>query len=260
MSDKAFIGFENHVETGVVSAGSQSPAHPVQNLPRPQAAYTWRSAGTTSEHIDIDAGVAADWQLLCLFKTNLTPAATVRWTVGTAQGAGDAADSGTMGAGVAPGYGQSIVILDGVAVGRWARVRIDDPDNPDGYLAVGLAYAGVGRQPLRNLAWGFQSGRAGKNVETETKGAQKYYDLGPQPRVLPFRLPALSEEERWGWADALDMHARLGGNVLVIPRPGSPHVGREAIYGTLEAPSGGGLFTHRRFGRVGVELRVREAE
>jgi len=70
----------NLVRLGVLSAGSQVPGLGVANLQNEQGdpTYGWQTTGT-ADWLKLDALATRAWRVLLLARTNLTPAATIRW-------------------------------------------------------------------------------------------------------------------------------------------------------------------------------------
>jgi hypothetical protein len=239
MPENAMIGWVNHIRSGAVSAGSETTAQPAVNIQSDHGAEAWQTAGIVTSGagawLSIDAGTAADWRALVLARTNLTADATLRWRLGDADG--DVYDSGTLPAGVVPGYGQAVHVLPQTVRRRYMRVDIDDPANPDGFIRIGLAYGGPVWQPSINIGPGSSIGREQGGTEVVTRGGQEYVKQDWQRRACDIELEALSDSEAIRDIYELDRIARAGGNVLLIPRPGSPHLARETIFGRLRETS-----------------------
>ncbi|MGC2853962.1 hypothetical protein ACM64Y_00670 [Novispirillum sp. DQ9] len=242
----------NAVVTGALSAGSEVSTYPVSNLQDPSggASRQWRTLATVTSAggatIDIDAGsAAATWRALCLFRTNLTLAATIRWVVGTTAGGSDVHDTGTVSAGVVATWGQSVTLLGASVTGRYCRCYIDDPDNADGHIGVALAYAGPVTTLLPGLATGQQwIPRAVGRAPSETRSGGIPRRAGFVRRMWPARV------EYTGVAgsdaiEALRATVQAGGNVgMIADFPALGGLGKTTLYGTL-ADHGAGGPTHQ---------------
>lgn len=145
-------------------------------------------------------------------------------------------DSGTVNAGVAAGFGQSLVTAAAEVSGRVAQLDIADPGNPDGFLSVPLAYAGPVLQPLRNYDYGSGQGRTAQ----VTKKLSRAGGVSARPdwtkRVFDMSLSGIRAFEMPQFA-LLDLFARSGGNVLVVPDPASATRTVETVYGECEPGS-----------------------
>lgn len=120
----AIFGWQNRIATGLLSAGSAEASLPVSNLAGQQgsAAEAWQTAsGALSSWFACDAGAAVSWRAFLLARTNLTPAATVRWRVGALESMADPTSyslDNTAGASIGPSTTRvgSVVAADGSSV------------------------------------------------------------------------------------------------------------------------------------------------
>lgn len=257
----------NHVVLGTLSAGSESASYPVSNLQDPSggASRQWRTLAVVTSadgaYFDIDAGSAAAWQAFCLFRSTLTTAATIRVTVGSALGGTDVLDTGTASAGVVATWGQSVTLLDTAVTGRYCRIYLDDPDNPDGYIGVALAYAG----PVTPLSPGLAVGqqwipREVGRAPSETRSGSIPRRPGFVRRMWPVRVEYTSV----AGSDAIEaMRSTVlaGGNVgMIADLPGLGGLGKTALYGTLDAYGAGGP-SHQtaRADLLSQEITIKEA-
>ncbi len=80
------------------------------------------------------------------------------------------------------------------------RVEIDDQNNPDGYVQIGLCEIAQGLQAQRNHAFGAQYGYRSRTVVSEALGGGRYFDRRDAPRVWRGELaaaPAGEADNRW---------------------------------------------------------------
>lgn len=239
----ACFGWINNAGTGTLSASSETASLGAAQLQNDQgnAASAWQTAGgVTSAGLTVDAGVpGAAWRAFGLFRTNLTGAATVRWRVGAvaAMTSGVVFDTGTVAAGVAAGFGQSVLVAAAAVAGRYCRLDVADPGNPDGVLNVPLIFAGPVWQPASNISAESAFGRDDSTDEVVTRGGQEYPTSRFVRRRWEIALARVRAAEVWPFAMELDRVARLGTNVLFVPDPASADRNREAVFGRLRATS-----------------------
>jgi hypothetical protein len=220
----------------------------------------WVTAGgvltaAAGAYLDLDFGAAAAARVFGIFRTNLTTAATLTVTMGTSAGASDVYAPGAE-SGLAAGIGQIVHVAAADQTARYCRLALDDAANPDNQLKVGLAFAGPVGIPTYNFARPWARGRAGQAFEVGARAGSRYAVPGPVARSLRIELPELTEAEAFGWADELDRVARLGGNVIVVPRPDGAYLQTEAVFGRLRAETG---FENRRTaGEFAYALTVTE--
>lgn len=255
---KCLIGYTNQVETGVVRAESEVADRPASNLQSPNGGAIWQTSGTTSSWFEVDAGAAANWRALGLFRTNLTSSATVRWMLGSTAGGVEIFDSGVMAAGVVAGFGQTVTVLASDMAARYLRCEISDSTNPDSNIQVGLAYAGPVWEPSLNFQYGGTPApyREDGNNVTRTKGGQDYVTVGWLKRLEEFPFRYLTAGEAHQEILDLDLVSRLGGNALVIPNPDSADLQRAAIYGRAKCGKAPASAYQRNDWNLSIEERL----
>jgi hypothetical protein len=244
----AMIGYRDAIRSGSLSVGSETSAQPGTNLQSDHGADAWQTGGgvvtsAAGAWVLIDAGSPSQtWRAVLLSRTNLTSAATWRVRIAAASTmAIPAYDSGTVSAGVVPGYGQAVLVLPSEITGRYLRIDLDDAVNPDGSLRVGNAWAGPVWQPTRNFSYGAGIGRDEGTTEVVTKGGQEFPTNDWTRRAWDVAFDFLDDEEGYPEALEIDRVARLGGNLLFVPRPAGPFLAREAVLGRFRPASRIGL-------------------
>jgi hypothetical protein len=253
-------GWDNRVLDGALRAGSEVAGLTVAALQSPVGTEAWQASAVTvagGAWMEIDAGAPVDWRLFGLFRTNLTPGAVVRWMLGSAAGGGDVYDSGWLAGTVAAGYGQSVHDAGQTVSARYMRVEIADGGNPDGYVRVGLAYAGAAFVPARDqsadgASEGWESGRR----VTESRGGQVYVTPGFARRTRTVAYSMMAEAEVYADIEPLLAAARLGRNALFVPYPGYEEA-RTALYGAVTAEAVTIPHGPRRFRGVSLTLTER---
>jgi hypothetical protein len=223
------FGYENRIGTGTLSASAE--ALPVANLQLDQAdgGASWQ-AGATTAWLRIDAGSAVNWRLFGLFRTNLTQAATVTVRLGTTAGASDVALLAA-GAGVIAGIGQWVGALASPATARHCEIAISDTGNPDGFVRVGLVFAGPVWQPTRNFSYRSPAGRDLQILNPQARGGQEFPRVDWRRRTRAVSLPFVTAAEAADPLLRLTAWADQARNVLFVPDPDASTRHADAIFG-----------------------------
>jgi hypothetical protein len=144
-------------------------------------------------------------------------------------------DTGTMLAGVVPGYGRTVLALAEPVRGAVCRCDINDPGNPDGALNIPLAYAGEAWEPAMNVSWDTAPGWDSQVDEATTRGGQEYASLQWRRQRWEIAHQAILDHEVWPRVMDLQRVAQRGGNILFVPDPGGPDLQRQALFGRLSS-------------------------
>jgi hypothetical protein len=252
----AELGFQNWINSGTITDSSHASGMPASGLTGPVGYPGWQTgASTTAAYFSIDAGAAVTWDIVGLFRTNLTAAATVQILLGSTVGASDIYSGSANLCGVAAGYLQSLNSLGATYLARYAKVIISDSANPDGCLKIGLAYAGPLSTPSNNFDYGDANGWQDDTTFQISKGGQEYPVSTPAYREATFLLQNLTEAEKFDLIMEMDRLASITGNVLFIPNPGSTYTNREAIFGHMKKSSAP---TRPSFGGFSKAYDIRE--
>lgn len=146
-------------------------------------------------------------------------------------------DSGLVSAGVQVGYGQSVFVAPSPVIGRHARCDIEDPTNPDNFVAVGLAYAGPVWQPALNIGWETTTNTDARVDEVVTRGGQEYPQYRFEQRRWDVAMQHILDSEIWSQAVEVQRAGRRGGNVLFVPDPEGENRNKEAVFGRVYSQS-----------------------
>lgn len=240
------FGWLNAVTSGALSVVSAAANMGAGNLQddqcSPDSAWQTPSGTVTGAWLVIDSGSASSiWQAFGLFRTNLTAAATVHWKVGntltTGRVSSPSYDSGSISAGIAPGYLQSLVVPAAVQTGRYCEVQIDDSANPDSFINIPAVYAGPLFMPGASISFASTFGRTDITDEVVTRGGQEFPINRSISRVQSVALASITVAETWASVMELDRVARAGGNVLFTPDVTSATLNNEAVFGRLKNAS-----------------------
>lgn len=234
---KLLLGWENHALAGTITASASAAGLGPEQMQNPHGATStaWTTpSSTTSANFVVDAGASVEWHAFGLFNTNLSTAATVRWRVGDDPTfAAHAYDSGTLSNTVAAGYRQSLHIPPAAQTGQYLRVDLADSGNAEGRLRVAQLYAGRAVRPVRNLGFESAVARDVQRPSLTTRGGQEFPTFRFARRSWRVELPSLALADVSAVAEAMQIAAQDGGNVLFVPFPAGADVAREAVFGTV---------------------------
>lgn len=230
----ALIGYMNQVTTGNVSANNAAAGFPVTNLQNDSgaAADGWQTTIKTGILLTITPILAAQtFRLIGLFRTNLTSAASVVFTV--YQNPSSVKWTGTT-TGPLNGAGQVLVDTGGV-IGDYVTVAINDTANPQSFINAALAFAGPAWNPLSNLSLSTAYGRDATTDEIASRGGQEFPVYRSQRRRWSIDMQGVrTSSELWPQLDAMMRAAAPGSNILVVPDNGSPDMMTEAVFGRIK--------------------------
>lgn len=239
MASRLVLGYADKVATAVsLTSAAANPAFPAAELATVQPGEIFRTSdGTNSAAILVTFGAQVTFQAVLLAATNLTPAATWRIRVSTADVtgvAGDAYDSGTASAGVSTEWRRALKIFPSAVTGGFLLVNLTDASLP--FLEAGILRALTVWNPSRGYRFGWKRlTRDWSKVPTGPNG-QQWPRLGPVQRGVEFGMPAIPDAE---WAASADPMARYSGisrDVMACMDAGAADLGREIYYGLLEQP------------------------
>ena len=233
----ALVGWKNLVGTSVLAASSAATNMPVQNLQddtgTPAVAWQTVSGVVSGAYFTVTPATGGQtWRAFGLFRTNLTPSASVTFALYNSPST--LVWSTTVG-GPVPGYGQVVAIVPVDTAADYAKITITDNSNPDGFLNVPLAFAGPVWCPASGLAWSTTAGRDDNRLETTTRGGQEYPVLLWQRRRWEIALDGVRSAELWGDIGEIDRLSRAGGNMLFVPDLTSATLAYEATFGRVLA-------------------------
>lgn len=230
-------------DAATVTATDELGNFPVTNLQTKQPSVKWRTAGL-SPAVVIDLGSAGAINLVGLFATNTTSAATWRIRAAASEAnltASPGYDSGSVAAwpetGMATDWPAVNLIhwLTAAQTFQWWRIDLADAGNPAGYLQAGRVYVAAAWQPTRNLQRGWSIEPQDESETFRAQGGQEYDEIRPQRRIAKFRLAFLSEDELYDNVFEIDRRQGRTGDVFVMRDPThASHLHKQSVYGTLK--------------------------
>jgi hypothetical protein len=256
VSASSILGWVNNLYAGVLTSTSAAPLLPVTNLQTDigSPSTAWQTAaGVTSASFTCTLPAAASWRAFGLFRVNLTPSASVTFTVKL----GVSSVWTQTVAGPAVGYGQCVIALPGSVSGDSLIVAITDATNPDGFLNIPLAFAGPAWTPATGPSWQSTMGRDSTVAETVSRGGQEYPILYWSRRRWEIALDGVRSSEIWPDIGEIDRLSRVGGNMLFIPDYSDVDANKYAVYGRL-APTSDVTFPYNGADRRAWRARITE--
>lgn len=137
------------------------------DLPQGNPAYAWRADVTTAT-LTVALSQRGGVRVISVHRTNLTAQASWRIVVSNA---GNVLHDTTQP--MTTVAGQAVFVLPAELQCDVVAITIADPDNPDGYLSISLAYVGPLWQPVRNFSTDSSSGfNLGVDEVTALSGAE----------------------------------------------------------------------------------------
>lgn len=248
-----FLGFPNRIDTSSLGGGSWLSTLPLNNIKNRLLARVARSTDATFEstQIVIDLGQPRKIDVIGLVNHNISLGGkiifessndedfeTIRytlevdawqgvadgpWLIDTLEWENDNYWTGTLSQEEIQGFTSiSISLMQMSSPSRFWRIRIEDNQNPDGFVQVGRIFIGPGVQPLINYSYGATLGfETSTGVEQSLSGAE-FFDVREPVRVFRFILEHMKDDE--AYANFLEMTRRAGihGEILVVPDPDQP--------------------------------------
>lgn len=190
-----------------VTASSESGENVATNIQDQRPSRVWRSTADTGQWLKWDFGAATAVNALVIGPHNLSPTATIDLDVSTDNsnwtdiysGTADARSpefaygTGLYGENYYGGYIDTsqvqsykpifyMNITKGFAYRYW-RVRIEDGDNPDGYIEIGRAALDRGIDASNPYFWGYQESFTDPSPIGDTAGGFRYASERAKRRV-----------------------------------------------------------------------------
>lgn len=255
------IAFRNYVDDGTLSGGSWEAGLPIVNLSERQPSRVARTTSPATEdtHVILDIGETRPIAFVALLRHNLGQKG--KWRIVVSDDPGFATtihDSGLVdiwpaitpfgiglwgefqwGGKLDPllvgTYGiDGFHVMDALARGRYVKVELSDPDNPNGFLEAGRLIVAPAWQPSINAQYGWSIEQVDESRSVKSRGGQTYVDQRPKYRRLSFTLEHLEADEMFGNAYELERIKGKGGDVLVVIDPeDTKHRHRHSVYGLL---------------------------
>jgi hypothetical protein len=239
----AILAWTNYVKGATIATGSAATTMPGTNVAGDQGSPSaaWQTAAgvitnAAGANITITPPGIKGYSVLGMFGTNLTPAATVTFTLKRTVLTTTTTTWSAVVPGPVSGYGQVVALQPPgyAAQGSFLVIGIDDPTNPDGFINVPLIFAGPSWVPLGSTGFNSVVGRDDSTAEVVTRGGQEYPTLLWQRRRWNIEFDSVRQSETWADVDPLFRLSKAGGNVFFCPNATSANLQQEAIFGRLK--------------------------
>jgi hypothetical protein len=254
------IVYRNYLDAAVLSGGAWSGGLPLENLAHPHPSRVARSLGAANGScwFEADFGVQAPVSFAGILNHNLSQRGIWRVRLHNGDPENPALDTGAVpiwprvvpfGTGhwgefqwgghldteTAETYGiGSYAILPAARRVRYARIDLEDPDNPSGYLQAGRAMLAPAWTPSVNLQYGWSIEQVDESRIVKSRGGQAYFESKPKYRRLRFRIEQLDIDEMLANAYELERLKGAGGDILAMVDPDdTAHLHRRTVYGRI---------------------------
>lgn len=231
---RAAVLYENLADlpTTAVRASSAAPFLPPQLLRDPHIGRKWRGLGNY-ETLFVDLGEPAEIDTVALVGCNVIGTMRVRGsaTVPDAE-AGLAFDHESASGDLR--YGYQIALLPELRACRYLRIDLQTSQAP---VQAGRLVIGRRHQFSVNFGYGWQMQPVDPSRKVKAAGGSTHIDRKRRYRVLNVTFDHISEAQRWGFVEDLDM--RVGGStdVLMLSHPLEVNHGQRAIWGLMPEPT-----------------------
>ncbi len=218
-----FLIDNSGLDGAALTASSEATGFPVDNLQDQLRTRQWRTTGCASEYVDIDFGEEVYASGLALINHNLTPTGKITFTAGDSPGDDSLLSVEFDAVEPAIGFGEGgfglhgfggyltreeiakystdpvgIYYFEGVTARYW-RMAVEDPDNSDGYLAVGRMILCEAIESPRLPREGLRFVPVDETYRHTKRslGGQKWANRQPRFRRLEIELAYIPPDSVW---------------------------------------------------------------
>jgi hypothetical protein len=234
LATNAAVLYQNRSDSGTIVAGAAVATTPVTLLQNKHVGRKTRTLATSENYV-IDLGAAYSIDTVFMAGLNLTAAGTsrVRASLVDATATGTLLYDSTVLTGlVDPNY-KTLVNLQAAPV-TVRYLRIDLVDATLAYIEAGRLAIGLRTQFTYNYATGQSSGRVDPAIKVKSRGGQTHVITeGGIPRVWEFSFGTLTETERNGLIESIQIACGARTDILFIKKPTSSNLGRDSIWGLV---------------------------
>lgn len=231
MAYEAAIGWDNRIDTAILTTTNQVATLQVTNLQTPDVREIFRASSNTVA-IRADFGSSVLWGGTALIKSNAVSGDTMRIGLSTTDATGlarDAYDSGTIPAGVDPAFGMLVHFPATPAVGRHLRIDLTQASPPE----AGRWFAGPVWRPSRQFAYGWEPPWRDSSRHSESLGQVIFIDRKLRQRGMRFTLRGITEDEAEDEVAEINRICGTSRDVLVCRNRSASSLGKVTIWGLL---------------------------
>jgi hypothetical protein len=197
------IGYNNQIESAIAISGDTDPDFPITNI---QTRYHGQRARFTSTSATITLTIGSNIGALAV-AGNLTRDAVLTFTCGS-YASGDT--------------GATAVAIPADVESTSATITINDPGNPDGYVAVGRVFAGPAWRPATCVDWGMRIGLESRSEVSESLGGVEFFNKRRNRRTWSGTWGWLTADEAWDGLFAIQQQSDVWGEVAFIGDDADP--------------------------------------
>lgn len=231
MADTAAFAHINLADSAAITVSSQETDLPGSFLQNVHVERRWRSQ-SDSDDIIIDLGANTLIDTIGLFGTTMSAIGTARVLVSTQAGGSASGDLYTESAVVVDDdYNCRILLLPAPVSGRYVRIYLEDIGAA--YVSAGRPFVGQRTALSYNFGYGWQRGRVDRSRRDETAGGQTQVWRDNSYRTLDVTFQCLTEAERNGLVEQIDLLNGTHTDVLFIIDPASSNLARDSIFGLM---------------------------
>jgi hypothetical protein len=214
----SLLSYINLVDTGTVTAASESSTLPSTNLKDKRVSKPWRALATTTS-VSCDFGSAVAVRVVAMLGCNLSSTDTWRIRLSAVSaGAGELLDTGAIASGVQAGYEQAVYLLAASVNARYLKIDIVATSRASiGTFDVGRLWAGSVWAPTIGIVIPWDEGWVDlSEAPRARRSGVRFNDEGAQYRTMNVSFEDLSDAERLT-ALAIDQAVGKQDQVLFIP-------------------------------------------
>lgn len=234
MAYEVAIGWDNRIDTAVLTTTNQVATLPIGNLRTADVREIWRASDNTVA-IRADFGSPILWGGTALVRSNAITSDTVRFGLSTEDPTGltrDAYDSDTIPASVDPAFGMLVHFPLSPVVGQHLRIDLIQASPPE----AGRWFAGPVWFPTRAFAYGWRPLWRDESRHSVSLGQSIHIDRKLRQRGFGFTLRGITEIEADEQVHEINRVAGTSRDILVCRNLAASNLGKATIWGMLAQP------------------------
>ena len=237
MANPLRLAYRNWADQALISGLVSVSSLPLANLKTDDIQEIWRSAETgAAQALVIDLSQQRQIGAVGLVNSNAVSPVTVHVRVSTSDPTGvdgNAYQALSLPGITEPAYNKFVHFIDPNVTGRYVRISLNNlTTSPEaGRLVVASTWA-----PSRDMSFGWEKLSRDASTVTESLGGNPFVDIKQRRRGWRFRMFPLTESEAEQQVDELHRLRGTGRDILVCRDRNSTTLGRDTLWGLLEAP------------------------
>jgi hypothetical protein len=224
----ALISYNNLADSASLTASSQSLLLPVSNIQNPHVVRRWRGNDGTTDFFVADFGALTSIDTVAVLGITGTQIRIRVSSVDSTGAAGDIFDGGSVS--VDQNYLSSICLITSVVTGRYLRVDIS---TTGAFVEAGRLFAGLKTKFSYNYTAGWKRTWVDPSTRTKTLSGQTQIFQRPSYRTYDVSFDFITQSDRDGFVEAIDMVNSLKTDVLFVSNPASANLSRDSVWGLM---------------------------